>query len=190
MLPNDRFHQIRALYNSLSDERYKSRTAKIKRLLRDGYSAYQVSKALNISRRTVQNIQTDRLSKINKETKFALEKYLDECKNSRIKSGKKISNTFIHTCTERFFLLRRKKYREVSKDVSDRLKLHRQKREMQKMIYNELDIEFKPESELSFGYKDESYWKSEEQMILGYIAPEFNDLSFSEQEIWVSMENE
>jgi hypothetical protein len=39
------------------------------------------------------------------------------------------------------------------------------------------------------GYKDESYF-SESEMMLGYVAPSYEDLSKDEKEIWNELENE
>jgi len=39
------------------------------------------------------------------------------------------------------------------------------------------------------GYKDEAY-NTESEMIIGYVAPSYKDLSKEEKEIWKELENE
>ena len=48
---------------------------------------------------------------------------------------------------------------------------------------------YTPALKVDLGYKDESYF-SESEMMLGYVAPSYEDLSKDEQEIWKELEKE
>ena len=48
---------------------------------------------------------------------------------------------------------------------------------------------YTPALKVDLGYKDESYF-TESEMMLGYLAPSYEDLSKDEQEIWNELEKE
>lgn len=77
-----------------------------------------------------------------------------------------------------FRKLRNNKFHKENSVIVKRIKSYR----------NRIKI-YTPALKVDLGYKDESYF-SESEMMLGYVAPGYEDLSKDEQEIWKELENE
>ena len=77
-----------------------------------------------------------------------------------------------------FRKLRNNKFHKENSVIVKRIKSYR----------NRIKI-YTPALKVDLGYKDESYF-TESEMMLGYAAPSYEDLSKDEKEIWNELENE
>ena len=77
-----------------------------------------------------------------------------------------------------FRKLRNNKFHKENSVIVKRIKSYR----------NRIKI-YTPALKVDLGYKDESYF-SESEMMLGYVAPSYEDLSKDEKEIWNELEKE
>lgn len=177
-------------YNGLDDKLFPTKTSKIKELLRRRYKPNEIDEALPQTKGLAYALQQLYFKSLKKDTILQMNNYVDECIEHHVLSGKKITDKFILSCKVKFLKDRHKRYKDNLSKVESRIISFRNQKEIKKQIDNEDKSAYNPDEKIDLGFKNESYWISEEQMIAGYIAPDFNDLSYEEQEIWRSLDEQ
>ena len=104
--------------------------------------------------------------------------YLSNKINEAISKEIEITDDLLTQIQIDFRKLRNNKFHKENSVIVKRIKSYR----------NRIKI-YTPALKVDLGYKDESYF-SESEMILGYVAPSYEDLSKDEQEIWNELEKE
>jgi hypothetical protein len=98
--------------------------------------------------------------------------YLSNKINEAISKEIDITDDLLTQIQIDFRKLRNNKFHKENSVIVKRIKSYR----------NRIKI-YTPALKVDLGYKDESYF-SEEEMMLGYVAPSYEDLSKDEKEIW------
>tara|TARA_R110000822_G_scaffold214099_1_gene349212 strand:- start:78 stop:425 length:348 start_codon:yes stop_codon:yes gene_type:complete len=104
--------------------------------------------------------------------------YLSNKINEAISKEIDITDDLLTQIQVDFRKLRNNKFHKENSIIVKRIKSYR----------NRIKI-YTPALKVDLGYKDESYF-SEEEMLLGYVAPIYEDLSKEEKEIWNELEKE
>ena len=104
--------------------------------------------------------------------------YLSNKINEAISKELDITDDLLTQIQIDFRKLRNNKFHKENSVIVKRIKSYR----------NRIKI-YTPALKVDLGYKDESYF-TESEMILGYVASSYEDLSKDEQEIWNELENE
>ena len=104
--------------------------------------------------------------------------YLTKKINEAISNNIAITDDLLTQIQIDFRKLRNNKFHKENSIIVKRIKSYR----------NRIKI-YTPALKVDLGCKDESYF-TESEMILGYVAPSYEDLSKDEQEIWNELENE
>ena len=104
--------------------------------------------------------------------------YLSNKINEAISKELDITDDLLTQIQIDFRKLRNNKFHKENSVIVKRIKSYR----------NRIKI-YTPALKVDLGYKDESYF-SESEMMLGYVAPSYEDLSKDEKEIWNELEKE
>ena len=104
--------------------------------------------------------------------------YLSNKINEAISKELDITDDLLTQIQIDFRKLRNNKFHKENSVIVKRIKSYR----------NRIKI-YTPALKVDLGYKDESYF-TESEMMLGYLAPSYEDLSKDEQEIWNELEKE
>jgi hypothetical protein len=104
--------------------------------------------------------------------------YLSNKINEAISKEIDITDDLLTQIQIDFRKLRNNKFHKENSVIVKRIKSYR----------NRIKI-YTPALKVDLGYKDESYF-SESEMMLGYVAPSYEDLSKDEKEIWNELEKE
>ena len=104
--------------------------------------------------------------------------YLSNKINEAISKEIDITDDLLTQIQIDFRKLRNNKFHKENSIIVKKIKSYR----------NRIKI-YTPALKVDLGCKDESYF-SEEEMMLGYVAPSYEDLSKDEQEIWNELEKE
>ena len=104
--------------------------------------------------------------------------YLSNKINEAISKELDITDDLLTQIQIDFRKLRNNKFHKENSVIVKKIKSYR----------NRIKI-YTPALKVDLGYKDESYF-SEEEMMLGYVAPSYEDLSKDEKEIWNELEKE
>jgi hypothetical protein len=104
--------------------------------------------------------------------------YLSNKINEAISKELDITDDLLTQIQIDFRKLRNNKFHKENSVIVKRIKSYR----------NRIKI-YTPALKVDLGYKDESYF-TESEMLLGYVAPSYEDLSKDEQEIWNELEKE
>lgn len=104
--------------------------------------------------------------------------YLSNKINEAISKELDITDDLLTQIQIDFRKLRNNKFHKENSVIVKKIKSYR----------NRIKI-YTPALKVDLGYKDESYF-SESEMMLGYVAPSYEDLSKDEQEIWNELEKE
>ena len=104
--------------------------------------------------------------------------YLSNKINEAISKELEITDDLLTQIQIDFRKLRNNKFHKENSVIVKRIKSYR----------NRIKI-YTPALKVDLGYKDESYF-SEEEMMLGYVAPGYENLSKDEKEIWNELEKE
>ena len=104
--------------------------------------------------------------------------YLSNKINEAISKELDITDDLLTQIQIDFRKLRNNKFHKENSVIVKRIKSYR----------NRIKI-YTPALKVDLGYKDESYF-TESEMMLGYVAPSYEDLSKDEKEIWNELEKE
>ena len=104
--------------------------------------------------------------------------YLSNKINEAISKELDITDDLLTQIQIDFRKLRNNKFHKENSVIVKRIKSYR----------NRIKI-YTPALKVDLGYKDQSYF-TESEMMLGYSAPSYEDLSKDEQEIWNELEKE
>jgi hypothetical protein len=104
--------------------------------------------------------------------------YLSNKINEAISKELDITDDLLTQIQIDFRKLRNNKFHKENSVIVKRIKSYR----------NRIKI-YTPALKVDLGYKDESYF-TESEMLLGYVAPSYEDLSKDEKEIWNELEKE
>ena len=104
--------------------------------------------------------------------------YLSNKINEAISKELDITDDLLTQIQIDFRKLRNNKFHKENSIIVKRIKSYR----------NRIKI-YTPALKVDLGYKDESYF-SESEMLLGYVAPNYENLSKDEKEIWNELEKE
>ena len=104
--------------------------------------------------------------------------YLSNKINEAISKEIDITDDLLTQIQIDFRKLRNNKFHKENSIIVKKIKSYR----------NRIKI-YTPALKVDLGYKDESYF-TESEMMLGYLAPSYEDLSKDEQEIWNELEKE
>jgi len=104
--------------------------------------------------------------------------YLSSKINEAISKEIAITDELLTQIQSDFRRLRNNKFHKENSIIVKKIKSYR----------NRIKI-YTPALKVDLGYKDFSYF-SESEMLLGYVAPSYEELSKEEQEIWNELEKE
>ena len=107
--------------------------------------------------------------------------YISEKVNECIKNNVQVNEDTIELFRKEYNMIRQRKILDKGRVTDLRIIEHRK---------NRINVFREIPKKVFLGVKTEPYYLTESEIMIGYVAPEYNELSKDEQEIWNELENE
>jgi len=107
--------------------------------------------------------------------------YISEKVNECIKNGLQVNEDTIELFRKEYNMVRQRKILDKGRVTDLRIIEHRQ---------NRINVFREIPKKVILGVKTEPYYLTESEIMIGYVAPSYEDLSKDEQEIWNELEKE
>ena len=107
--------------------------------------------------------------------------YISEKVNECIKNNIQVNEDTIELFRKEYNMIRQRKILDKGRITDLRIIEHRK---------NRINVFREIPKKVILGVKTEPYYLTESEMMIGYVAPEYKELSKDEQEIWNELEKE